>query len=267
MVVRKDNAGDSYLATYLVASQRPEPPPSALKEWLARVLPEYMLPSVFVWLPSFPLTAAGKVDRAALPAPEQTRSERNGFVAANTPEELLLASIWADVLGVERVGIHDNFFELGGNSLSATRVLARFRGTPVAATSAENLRDSDHSPPRRGAGRLEWSSRHAGRAAVGIHLGGCPGRRAGGHPRQFLCTGWQFSIGDPGPRPFAGGTPVAATSAENLRDSDYSPPRLGAGLKEGVRPGCHSADRARGSKQWRATPVEALSTVFAGGRQ
>ena len=120
VVVRKDNAGDSYLAAYLVASQRPEPPSSALRELLERVLPEYMVPAVYVWLPALPLTANGKVDRTALPDPEQTRSERNGFVAAGTPEEQLLASIWAEVLGVERVSIHDNFFELGGNSLSAT---------------------------------------------------------------------------------------------------------------------------------------------------
>ena len=91
-------------------------------------LPEYMVPSAFVVLDSLPLTENGKVDRRALPAPDQSRPDLEGhFVAPRTPAEEILASIWTDVLRLEQAGIQDNFFELGGHSLSATRVVSRVR--------------------------------------------------------------------------------------------------------------------------------------------
>ncbi|WP_203854785.1 non-ribosomal peptide synthetase, partial [Dactylosporangium siamense] len=89
-------------------------------------LPEYMVPSVFVSLPALPLSANGKVDRAALPAPDLSRRV-DVFVAPAGPVQEVLAGIWAEVLGVERVGVHDNFFALGGHSLLATRVVSRIR--------------------------------------------------------------------------------------------------------------------------------------------
>ncbi len=99
-----------------------------LRSLLKEKLPEYMVPQVFVLLDEMPLTPNGKVDRRALPAPDQTRPEPKGaFVASRTPTEELLAGIWAEVLGAERVGIHDNFFELGGHSLLATQVISRIR--------------------------------------------------------------------------------------------------------------------------------------------
>ena len=126
VVAREDVPGDAHLVAYLVAGQHQAPSVTELRSFLEQKLPDYMVPSVLVWLDALPLTANGKVDRRALPAPEQTRPELDGdFIAPRTPEEKLLAGIWAEVLGVERVGIHDNFFELGGNSLSATRVIAR----------------------------------------------------------------------------------------------------------------------------------------------
>jgi acyl carrier protein len=85
-----------------------------------------MVPSIFVCLDAFPLTPNGKVDRKALPAPDQTRPETaKTYVAPCNPTEKILAEIWAEVLKLDKVSIHDNFFDLGGHSLLATRVLAR----------------------------------------------------------------------------------------------------------------------------------------------
>jgi hypothetical protein len=84
-----------------------------------------MVPSAFVALDAFPLTPNGKVDRKALPAPQFAAARSRDFVAPRDPVEELLASIWQELLGIERVGIHDDFFELGGHSLLATRVIAR----------------------------------------------------------------------------------------------------------------------------------------------
>ncbi len=97
-----------------------------LRDFLQDRLPEYMVPSAFVTLESLPLTPNGKVDRRALPAPELNRSDfETIYVAPRTPEEEILAEIWAEVLGVDQVGAHDNFFELGGDSILCIQVIAR----------------------------------------------------------------------------------------------------------------------------------------------
>ena len=102
------------------------PSASDLRSYLQQQLPEYMVPSVYVFLQDFPLTPNGKVDRKALSAPDQTRPELNeSFTAPRTPVEEVLASIWSGVLKLDKVGIHDNFFHLGGHSLLATQVISR----------------------------------------------------------------------------------------------------------------------------------------------
>ncbi|MBV9109219.1 MAG: amino acid adenylation domain-containing protein, partial [Gemmatimonadetes bacterium] len=98
----------------------------ALREAARARLPEYMVPGAFVVLEALPVTTIGKVDRGALPAPD-TPGSRGTYVAPRTPAEERMAGIWAEVLGVERVGAEDNFFELGGHSLLATRVVSRMR--------------------------------------------------------------------------------------------------------------------------------------------
>jgi amino acid adenylation domain-containing protein len=97
-----------------------------LRAWLGERLPEHMMPSAFMVLPELPLTASGKIDRAALPRPDTARpSVERGFVAARTAAEEILARQFAEVIGVDRVGVHDNFFELGGHSLLATQLVSR----------------------------------------------------------------------------------------------------------------------------------------------
>ncbi|NUT52357.1 MAG: hypothetical protein HOV94_34450, partial [Saccharothrix sp.] len=91
-------------------------------------LPEYMVPSLYVFLDALPLTPNGKVDRKALPAPEhQHRAPDTPFVAPRNPVEEVVAGIWAEILDLDRVGAFDDFFALGGHSLLSTRVVARLR--------------------------------------------------------------------------------------------------------------------------------------------
>jgi len=99
-----------------------------LREHLEEKLPDYMIPASFVLLDALPLTANGKVDRRALPAPDETRPEHGSdFVAPSTPIEELLGRLWAELLGIESVGMRDDFFALGGHSLLATRLVSRIR--------------------------------------------------------------------------------------------------------------------------------------------
>ncbi|MEA2693948.1 MAG: hypothetical protein QOJ16_3335, partial [Acidobacteriota bacterium] len=128
VVAREASPGDVRLVGYVVARQGdPEPLLPELRRFLAERLPGYMVPAALVPLAALPLTANGKVDRQALPAPGWTAEV--DFVAPRTPLEDLLAGIWAELLGVARVGVDDNFFALGGHSLLATRLAARVRAT------------------------------------------------------------------------------------------------------------------------------------------
>ncbi|HEV2707212.1 MAG TPA: amino acid adenylation domain-containing protein [Pyrinomonadaceae bacterium] len=130
VVAREEPGGEKRLVAYVVfAGVDGHAEMSAeLRGYLRERLPEYMLPSAFVVLESFPLTPHGKVDRRALPAPDATGRQTGAeFVAPRNPLEEALADIWRGLLGVERVGVHDNFFELGGHSLLATRVLSNVR--------------------------------------------------------------------------------------------------------------------------------------------
>ncbi|MGH8718630.1 MAG: non-ribosomal peptide synthetase, partial [Burkholderiales bacterium] len=127
VLARDDTPGDKRLVAYIVLDENAPAASGDLRDFLRRKLPDYMLPSAFVFLDTLPFTANGKVDRRALPAPERTIRPEQDFVAPRTPNEQALAAIWAEVLKIDRVGIHDNFFDLGGHSLLATRVIARAR--------------------------------------------------------------------------------------------------------------------------------------------
>ncbi|MFD2688017.1 amino acid adenylation domain-containing protein, partial [Streptomyces phyllanthi] len=117
------------LAAYLVPVDPAEGIPAAdeLCAFAARRLPEYMIPAAFTELATLPLTPAGKVNHAALPAPDESRLDVGHYVPPATAAEELLAAIWAEVLHVDRVGAEDDFFELGGHSLLAVQVTFRVR--------------------------------------------------------------------------------------------------------------------------------------------
>ncbi|WP_329088596.1 non-ribosomal peptide synthetase [Actinomadura citrea] len=151
VVARRDNAGDTVLVAYVVSDGAD---PADLKRSVAAVLPDYMVPSAIVVLDAMPLNPNGKLDRAALPAPDLA-APAGGRRPRDAREEALCA-VFAEVLGVERVGIDDNFFDLGGDSLKATRVVSRARAAlgadlgvralfeaPTVAALAAVLKEAD----------------------------------------------------------------------------------------------------------------------------
>jgi amino acid adenylation domain-containing protein len=122
VLAREDVPGEPRLVAYVVG----EAGADELRAHVRRSLPEYMVPAAFVHMETLPLTPNGKLDRKALPAPDHA-ADADRYVAPRTPVEEVLAEIWAEVLGVERVGVHDSFFELGGHSLLIMRLLARIQ--------------------------------------------------------------------------------------------------------------------------------------------
>ncbi|MEO2162683.1 MAG: amino acid adenylation domain-containing protein, partial [bacterium] len=123
VAAREDTPGDKRLVAYWIAADEAAPEPSTLREYLADKLPDYMVPAAFVALDEFPLTANGKVDRKALPAPEIDRSQSSEtYTPPGSELEETLVEIWQSVLKVDEVGTRDNFFDLGGHSLSLIRV-------------------------------------------------------------------------------------------------------------------------------------------------
>ncbi|MGA9312752.1 MAG: amino acid adenylation domain-containing protein, partial [Pseudonocardiaceae bacterium] len=121
-----DGSDRQRLVAYLVATESVTPTTAELRTFLGALLPDYMVPAAFVVLDALPLNANGKLDRRALPAPEWG-GDTEGYVAPRTEVEAVMARIWAEVLGVERVGVGDNFFELGGDSILSIRVASRLR--------------------------------------------------------------------------------------------------------------------------------------------
>ncbi|MEO5574569.1 MAG: non-ribosomal peptide synthetase [Gammaproteobacteria bacterium] len=132
---REDSRGEQSLIAYVVpdpaAQASPKPPtPSKLRTLLKTNLPDYMVPSTIIMMDSLPLTPNGKLDRRALPALGEIQAVReDSFVAARTPLEESLVCIWADLLKMEKVGVHDNFFELGADSLLGMQIITRVNST------------------------------------------------------------------------------------------------------------------------------------------
>jgi amino acid adenylation domain-containing protein len=163
VVVREDKADDKRLVAYAVTRQ-PAPSPAELRRFLQERLPDYMLPSAIVVLDKLPLTANDKLDRRALPPPDQSQTAAE-FVAPRTTVERTVAGIWQELLGVRKVGLHDNFFEMGGHSLLLAQLHHRLQATlhrnvpitalfqyPTLNALAKHLSESaDHPPPKVGA--------------------------------------------------------------------------------------------------------------------
>lgn len=125
VMAQKDELGNQRLIAYVVANN-PSLKINELRSFLQENLPEYMLPSAFMMLEAMPLTPNGKLDRRALPAPDQQRPElQSAFIAPQTHIEKQLAEIWMQVMGLKQVGVNDNFFELGGDSILSLQVIAK----------------------------------------------------------------------------------------------------------------------------------------------
>ena len=146
VVGRPDDHGDTQIVSYVVTSSTEAPRPERLREWLSARLPDYMVPSAFVFLDALPRTSGGKVDRKALPPPRGDRPDlESEYVAPKGALEQQIAALWAGVLQLERVGVRDNFFSLGGNSLR----LAQLHGLLAGDTRAWTFRWSHSSSTRR----------------------------------------------------------------------------------------------------------------------
>ncbi|MFF4045020.1 condensation domain-containing protein, partial [Streptomyces sp. NPDC001816] len=140
VIVREDTPGDKRLVAYFVSAPGATVDLAVLRAELGRALPEYMVPAAFVELEALPLTPNGKLDKRALPAPEQDAFARSEYVAPRTLVEMGVASVWSQVLGLERVGVEDSFFDLGGDSIRAVTLVGALRAIGFDATIQQIFR-------------------------------------------------------------------------------------------------------------------------------
>ncbi|WP_122319512.1 non-ribosomal peptide synthetase, partial [Pseudomonas corrugata] len=133
VIAREDETGDKRLVAYVIAKEDAQPAAAELRTQLLGSLADYMVPSAFVLLEAFPLTTNGKLDRKALPVPDQSSVATREYEAPQGAVETIIAALWQDLLDLERIGRHDNFFELGGHSLLAVKLIERMRQVDLSA--------------------------------------------------------------------------------------------------------------------------------------
>ncbi len=159
-----DLSAERRLVGYVVPEGAARPGVGLLRDFLRETLPDYMVPAVFVVLTDFPRTPNGKLDRKALPEPGSERPDLDGaFEAPSTPAEARLAAIWADVLGLDRVGVRDNFFELGGDSILSIQIVARAKRAGILLTPRQLFENQTVS-------ELAAVARTAGEAGAAVEL-------------------------------------------------------------------------------------------------
>ncbi|MHC5675049.1 non-ribosomal peptide synthetase [Nostoc sp.] len=130
VTARVDHPENQRLVAYIVPHPEQTPTTEELRHFLKQKLPEYMVPSAFVFLDTLPLTSNGKIDRRALPAPDSTRLDsENTYIAPRDQLEFQLTKIWSEILGVQPIGVRDNFFELGGHSILAVKLFWQIEKT------------------------------------------------------------------------------------------------------------------------------------------
>ncbi|WP_255432611.1 non-ribosomal peptide synthase/polyketide synthase [Xanthomonas sp. JAI131] len=217
VVARDDDNGGKRLVAYCLADEALDI--AAIREHVASALPEYMMPSAFVRLEAWPLTANGKLDRKALPAPDDDAYTRRAYEAPQGEIETTLASIWSDLLRLEKIGRNDDFFELGGHSLLAVQLVSRVRkALDVELTfrdvfEASELRELGERLPRIAVSSLSqivpvarrplmqmpqivrgfWVMTQLGQATSAHHIGGAY-RLAGDLDRPALERSWRAII-------------------------------------------------------------------------
>ncbi|WP_447980434.1 amino acid adenylation domain-containing protein [Candidatus Nitrospira bockiana] len=176
VLLREDRPGEKRLVAYVVPQPGATPASDALRRVLSEQLPEYMVPSVCVSLPALPLTPNGKLDRRALPAPEVDAQRERSYVPPRSAAEALLARTWADVLGLERVGVLDNFFELGGDSILGLQVIARAKQAGLVLTPRQLFQHQTIAELAAAAGELGAAvkERPGVRAGQGVVTGEVP---------------------------------------------------------------------------------------------
>ena len=193
-MVRTVGAGDARLVAYV--SGAPELTAAELTALVKQRLPQYMVPSAFVFLPQLPILPNGKVDRNALPAPALSRPELDSaYVAPRDPVERSIAEIWARLLGIARVGSHDNFFELGGHSLLATQLAAQI-GTAHGVRPP--IRDLFDNPTVAGQAAWVRAQTASGAAAAGtIPVADRDGALPLSFPQERLYLRHPVAVDDP----------------------------------------------------------------------
>jgi amino acid adenylation domain-containing protein/thioester reductase-like protein/non-ribosomal peptide synthase protein (TIGR01720 family) len=174
VIVREDRAGEKRLAAYVVPASGCSINKAELRESLARALPDYMVPAFITVLPSLPLNSNGKLDRSALPAPENTGTGTRR--APSTPAEKVLCSLATQVLGIPSAGLDDNFFALGGDSIMAMQMVSRARQAGLIV----NLSDVFKQPTLQALAAASHPAQAAAVAAPDVGVGAMP-------PTPILC--------------------------------------------------------------------------------